>query len=479
MKRINTLMFALSILSVNYVSAQCSGGPGACTITTSTVSSVATKIETVGSNCVTTVNVSFDLGHNGGLKWVPLYFYDNVLPTGVCGTTPSASSNPLGFALLEYMGGTTFQVSSASVNSIAPQTGYTIITSAITGGTRINIIGLKLTKPGTCVTSQVALYIGAENSSGPGVKCYASSSFTAYEIRVSGKIDCTAPRNYDLIIDTDYKVGTASTAISGNYAVFIDVDNDGILDEGTGDAQITSSTLFSTSGTSPLNRFTQFDVDYGSSTIGDTLTKKNLLIKVVPTTLNVASLVGRLGNACGTLPVTFKQFNASLKNNDVILYWETADEIENKGFEIQRRISGSEKFETIGFVEAKAAPGLGSVYTFNDPVHSRGNISYRLAQVDVDGKKAYSGVRIVNTGTGKSQMIVYPNPSKGSARVSLPVQTGKADITLEDFSGKTIQRWAGYSSNTLQMDQLRPGIYLIRVRVQETGEQLIDRLIVQ
>ena len=64
--------------------AQCSGGPGACTITTGTISSVATKIETVGTNCVTTVNVSFNLGHNGGLKWVPIYFYDNVLPAGVC-----------------------------------------------------------------------------------------------------------------------------------------------------------------------------------------------------------------------------------------------------------------------------------------------------------------------------------------------------------------------------------------------------------
>ncbi len=110
---------------------------------------------------------------------------------------------------------------------------------------------------------------------------------------------------------------------------------------------------------------------------------------------------------------------------------------------------------------------------------NKGSVSYRLAQTDIDGKISLSEIRIVNTGAGNSQIAVYPNPSKGTVRVSLPTQVSKADISLEDFSGKTIQRWNAYSANTLQIDQIRPGIYLIRVRLQETGEQMIERLIVQ
>jgi len=182
---------------------------------------------------------------------------------------------------------------------------------------------------------------------------------------------------------------------------------------------------------------------------------------------------------CAILPVTLKVFNANLINKDVILSWETADEINNKGFEIQRRLSGSNAYENIGFVEAKATPGLGASYSFSDPARNKGTISYRLAQVDHDGKKTFSDIRIVNTGSGKSQMIIYPNPSNGLARISLPIQSGKTDISLEDFTGKAIQRWNDYSANTLQINNVRPGIYLVRVRFQETGEQLIDRLIVQ
>jgi hypothetical protein len=164
----------------------------------------------------------------------------------------------------------------------------------------------------------------------------------------------------------------------------------------------------------------------------------------------------------------------------VVLTWETADEINNKGFEIQRRLNGAAAYERIGFVDAKAEIGLGASYTFIDQTaRNKGSVAYRLAQTDLDGKISLSDIRIVNTGAGNSQIVVYPNPSKGLVKISLPVQSGKADISLEDFSGKTIQRWNGYSANLLQVDQLRPGIYLIRVRLQETGEQMIERLIVQ
>lgn len=482
MKRILFFTLSLCLLGSKTIFAQCSGGPGACTITAGTISSVATKIETVGSNCVTTVNVSFDLGHNGGLKWVPLYFYDNVLPAGVCGSTPAASSNPLAFAMLEYTGGINFNISSTSLNSIVPQTGYTITTSAITGGTRINIIGLKLTRPGSCVTSQVAVYIGAENSSGPGVKCYSSSSFTAYQLFISGKVDCTSPRNYDLLIDTDYKSGTSSAPISGNYDVFIDVNDNNLIDGTEASTPVITGASFNTSIlSSTLNRFASFDNFYGSTTLGDVITSKKLLVRVTPLpSFNVAPLVGRLANLCGTLPVTLKNFNAKLNNNIVALTWETADEINNKGFEIQRRLNGEGSYQKIAFVDAKATQGLGASYSFTDAsVRNKGSVSYRLAQTDVDGKISLSDIRVVNTGSGNSHIAVYPNPSKGSVNISIPTQLSKADISLEDFSGKTIQRWNGYGANLLQINQIRPGIYLIRVQLQETGEQIIERLIVQ
>lgn len=465
-----------SVLFALESNAQCTGGPGACTITTSGVSSVATKVETVGSTCVTTANVTINLGHNGGLKWVPIYFYDGSIPAGVCGTTPSASSNPLAFVLLEYMGSNIFQVSSTPVNSIAPQNGYTITSSPITGGTKINIIGLKITKPGACATSQIAVYIGAENSAGPGVKCYASGSITTYQLRVSGKVDCSGPRNYDLILDTDFETLGSPSSLGGTYNVYIDSDNDGVVDPG--ETQITSGASFSTSGTSPLNRFTSFDNTYSFSN-GDPRTAANLVVEVIPSSATVASMTGRLFNSCGTLPVSMKSFDVKKQTGKVSLIWETADETNNKGFEVQRRLNNGQ-FETVAFIPAKAINGGGATYSYDDQsLLPDGSIYYRLRQVDNDDQSRFSDIRLIHNNTRKLNVSVYPNPSNGAATLILPEAAGSMDITIEDYTGRTIQRWTSYNSNNLQINQLRPGIYMIRVQSKETGEQTIQRLMVQ
>jgi len=452
-----------------------------CEVTPSNIKAVTTKLETVGGNCVYTINVTIDFTHNNGFKWAFLYFYDGASVPASISQTPSSTDavQPGAFALINP----DYQVSSSQVNGISPQTGYTIVRTPITDGSRYTITNLKFTRPGVCspssISSDISLYVGGANSNSLNIQCTGSLTFRAYKVLVSGRVNCSTPRNYDLIIDTDYQSGGSSAPISGSYEVYIDANNNGLID--AGETSITSSTPFSTAmiPNTTLNRFLSTNNIYGSATNGDPNTAYNLAVNVVPTTAGVAPSVGRLANTCGTLPVVLKNFNAKLNNNAVALTWETADEINNKGFEIQRRLNGAASYERIGFVDSKASSGLGASYSFTDAIRAKGSVSYRLAQTDFDGKISLSEIRVVNTGAGKSQMVVYPNPSKGSVNVSLPVQAGKADITLEDFSGKTIQRWNAYSANTLQINQIRPGIYLIRVRLSDTGEQIIDRLIVQ
>lgn len=449
-----------------------------CTIQAINITAAASGTYDVGGNCQTHINVNFDILHNDGAKWISLYFYDGFNPY-VNGGTPK-STDPLlpgAFALLGIDNSGVVSIQSQSVNGIAPQTSYIFNYTPITGGTRISISGLIFTKSGPCSTSEIFLYAAATNKDKPEIQCYGSNSFMAYQVFVSGKIDCSGPRNYDLVINTDFKINAAPAPLSGKYDVYVDLDNDGIVD--AGETQITNKASFATIVDGSSNRFTIFDNNY-SFPPGDARTSANLIVVVTPDVGNVAPVSGRLVNSCGTLPVTLKNFNAKLSNNAVALTWETADEINNKGFEIQRRFNGEATYQKIAFVEAKATQGLGASYSFTDAnARNKGSVSYRLAQADVDGKISLSEIRIVNTGAGNSQIVVYPNPSKGTVKVSLPTQLSKADISLEDFSGKTIQRWNAYASNILQIDQIRPGIYLIRVRLQETGEQMIERLIVQ
>ena len=77
-----------------------------------------------------------------------------------------------------------------------------------------------------------------------------------------------------------------------------------------------------------------------------------------------------------------------------LLYWTTATEKNNMGFEIQRSGDGY-NFNKIGFVHTKAASGNSSLklnYGFSDIGFSTGANYYRLKQTDRDGKFMYSGI---------------------------------------------------------------------------------------
>ncbi len=55
------------------------------------------------------------------------------------------------------------------------------------------------------------------------------------------------------------------------------------------------------------------------------------------------------------MPVELTSFYAFLRNNIINLYWTTATEVNNYGFEIQREVSGQKSetssWEKIGFVQ--------------------------------------------------------------------------------------------------------------------------------
>ena len=183
----------------------------------------------------------------------------------------------------------------------------------------------------------------------------------------------------------------------------------------------------------------------------------------------------------GPLPVKLGAFNASLKSNRVLLNWNTETEVNNAGFEIERK-SGNAQYEKVGFVASKAPSGNGTgySYTFEDEtVNSKGVAYYRLRQIDLDGKSTFSEIRAVRFANGSLTLTVYPNPSRGNTNIALPADAGSMDISLENFSGGLIQRWISVVNNNLQLSNLRPGIYVLRVQMKETGEQLTQRIIIQ
>jgi hypothetical protein len=179
--------------------------------------------------------------------------------------------------------------------------------------------------------------------------------------------------------------------------------------------------------------------------------------------------------------VKLKNFNASRRTGKVALTWETAEELNNKGFEIQRRI-GNGKYETIAFVDTKALGGNGSdySYSYDDLGNPKDGVTYyRLRQVDLDGNANFSEIRSIRSNTKALTVSVYPNPGRGTVNVAIPEGVGTVDVVLEDFTGKQVQRWNSMNVRNLQLNNLKPGIYMLRINARSTGEQTVERILIQ
>ena len=189
--------------------------------------------------------------------------------------------------------------------------------------------------------------------------------------------------------------------------------------------------------------------------------------------------------SAGALPVTLTSFAAKAGlNNTVNLAWATSTEIVNKGFRIERQSPiGNGKFENIGFVESKAPEGGNSnvplYYSFVDvaPASNATNY-YRLAQVDLDGKTTYSDVKLVRIG-GETVTMVYPNPSNGAVNISRSANTNKMNIQILDMSGRMVQQYSNVIDANFRLNINKAGMYNIKMTYPQTGEQSIQRIIVQ
>ena len=190
------------------------------------------------------------------------------------------------------------------------------------------------------------------------------------------------------------------------------------------------------------------------------------------------------GTPCGeqgALPVSFRAFTATRSNSVVALKWTTSFESSNRGFEIQRLI-GNGTWQTLSFVGSQATGGNSSsdlTYTYADQNPTKGISQYRLKQVDIDGKSKISEIRIVRGDGQRGKTIVYPNPSSdGKVSILFEDKTGIRDVSVLDISGRIVKQMKGVTNNNIVIENLNAGMYTVRIVNNETGDQEVEKFVV-
>ncbi len=169
------------------------------------------------------------------------------------------------------------------------------------------------------------------------------------------------------------------------------------------------------------------------------------------------------------LPVTLINFNGTLNNNEALLTWSTATEINNKGFGIEKSYDG-QTFSAIGFVAGKGTSSLVNNYSYNDVKVLSGSNYYRLKQIDIDNNFMYSPV--IKIDYAKFAWSVLGNPVSNTTWIQLQVdKKSQVALRLISIDGRIIQTIdkgslsAGAYSIPLDFGNLAHGVYGIQLLI--------------
>jgi len=180
------------------------------------------------------------------------------------------------------------------------------------------------------------------------------------------------------------------------------------------------------------------------------------------------------------LAVQMSSFSADRSNNNVSINWTTNYENNNRGFEIQRRYSNQTNFETVAFVNTKAANGNSTTmnsYNYVDANNSTTVSYYRIRQVNSDGTAKYSLIRQVDGSKTKAQTMVYPNPAVNGNTNLVFASNDSRNIQVTDMIGHVVKSWNNYTYQDLKISNLKSGVYFLQIN-SATGEKETQRIVV-
>ncbi|NQV15692.1 hypothetical protein HQ531_09570 [bacterium] len=169
-----------------------------------------------------------------------------------------------------------------------------------------------------------------------------------------------------------------------------------------------------------------------------------------------------------SLPVELVSFTAIRENTDVILTWETASEVENYGFEIERIHAGTKVWTKIGFVEGNGSVTTASEYSFTDSdISLLNNLKYRLKQIDLSGGFEYSPEVCVTRDDPQFPFEYrlhnnYPNPF-------YPTTTIRYEIMKEGLTRLIIYDLLGCELEVLVNEHQAAGGYEIKFNASDYG----------
>lgn len=179
----------------------------------------------------------------------------------------------------------------------------------------------------------------------------------------------------------------------------------------------------------------------------------------------------------GVLPLSWKSFTATLQNNNsVLLSWSLNQQINNKGYNIERSVDGK-KWDSIGYKGNNRQQGI-AAYTFTDANAGREINYYRIEALNLDGNISYSEIETINI-ERNSSISIWPVPATNKINIETPGNTNinNGNAKIFNTSGQRVAACIIHGgTNTIDISSLPAGTYIVHIRLSNgkvTNQKLV------
>ncbi len=189
---------------------------------------------------------------------------------------------------------------------------------------------------------------------------------------------------------------------------------------------------------------------------------------------------------CIPIPVELTNFDGMSRQKGIELYWQTATEVNNEGFYLEKLSPNSEEWLNIGFVKGHGNSNSVNSYNYLDQkVQANAVYQYRLRQVDKDGTQSCETISKVITLKFEGEVELsleqnIPNPVLNHTAVTFTVPSESfTKLEVIDVYGNVIKTLVNESVNgtrTIEWNatdnnnsNVASGSYILRLT---SGEQV-------
>ena len=197
-------------------------------------------------------------------------------------------------------------------------------------------------------------------------------------------------------------------------------------------------------------------------------------------------------NDAAVLPVTLTSVKAAPQNGGVTVTWSVTNEVNIKGYTVERSTNGGASYTAVATQDAKNNPAAAITnYQSFDALPKTGDNLYRIRIENKDGSVTYSSTVKVTIGAdnGKMKITLYPNPVKSNGTVHVQLShllPGDYLLSVYSNGGQTVYQkkitigTAGSTqSETIALNNtLAQGSYSVKIADSKGGVVFTDQLVV-